>query len=104
MEVLKPVYSVHLLQPPALESEANIYLCLLILTAGRKSCPLCPEEKFKACYSHKLRRHLQNLHWKVYVEFESKWFSLAANFLFQHTFESCYFGLAANSCVNILLG
>ncbi|MED6246522.1 hypothetical protein ATANTOWER_019260 [Ataeniobius toweri] len=36
--------------------------------AGRKSCPLCPEEKFKACYSHKLRRHLQNLHWKVYVE------------------------------------
>uniref|UniRef100_A0A673IBD1 tRNA (guanine(27)-N(2))-dimethyltransferase n=1 Tax=Sinocyclocheilus rhinocerous TaxID=307959 RepID=A0A673IBD1_9TELE len=40
--------------------------------AGRKSCPLCPEEKFKACYSHKLRRHLQNLHWKVYVEFESQ--------------------------------
>ncbi|KAM8889704.1 TRMT1-like protein [Synchiropus picturatus] len=38
--------------------------------AGRKPCPLCPEEKFKACYSHKLRRHLQNLHWKVYVEFE----------------------------------
>ncbi|XP_018609791.1 TRMT1-like protein [Scleropages formosus] len=38
--------------------------------AGRKACPLCPEEKFKACYSHKLRRHLQNLHWKVYVEFE----------------------------------
>ncbi|RVE73749.1 hypothetical protein OJAV_G00034330 [Oryzias javanicus] len=38
--------------------------------AGRKSCPLCPEEKFKASYSHKLRRHLQNLHWKVYVEFE----------------------------------
>ncbi|XP_043985942.1 TRMT1-like protein [Gambusia affinis] len=38
--------------------------------AGRKSCPLCPEEKFKACYSHKLRRHLQNLHWKVYVEFK----------------------------------
>ncbi|KAM4739665.1 TRMT1-like protein isoform 3-T3 [Anableps anableps] len=39
-------------------------------SAGRKSCPLCPEEKFKACYSHKLRRHLQNLHWKVYVEFK----------------------------------
>uniref|UniRef100_A0A8C9WND8 tRNA (guanine(26)-N(2))-dimethyltransferase n=1 Tax=Scleropages formosus TaxID=113540 RepID=A0A8C9WND8_SCLFO len=39
-------------------------------SAGRKACPLCPEEKFKACYSHKLRRHLQNLHWKVYVEFE----------------------------------
>nr|XP_015210550.1 PREDICTED: TRMT1-like protein isoform X3 [Lepisosteus oculatus] len=38
--------------------------------AGRKACPLCPEEKFKACYSHKLRRHLQNLHWKVYAEFE----------------------------------
>ncbi|XP_066533536.1 TRMT1-like protein isoform X1 [Hoplias malabaricus] len=40
--------------------------------AGKKSCPLCPEEKFKACYSHKLRRHLQNLHWKVYVEFEGQ--------------------------------
>ncbi|KAM9410250.1 TRMT1-like protein [Pholidichthys leucotaenia] len=40
--------------------------------AGRKSCPLCPEEKFKACYSHKLRRHLQNLHWKVFVEFEGQ--------------------------------
>ncbi|XP_030427698.1 TRMT1-like protein isoform X2 [Gopherus evgoodei] len=38
--------------------------------AGRKPCPLCPEEKFKACYSHKLHRHLQNLHWKVSVEFE----------------------------------
>ncbi|NXO92016.1 TRM1L protein, partial [Certhia brachydactyla] len=36
----------------------------------RKPCPLCPEEKFKACYSHKLHRHLQNLHWKVSVEFE----------------------------------
>uniref|UniRef100_A0A3Q3FLZ4 tRNA (guanine(26)-N(2))-dimethyltransferase n=1 Tax=Kryptolebias marmoratus TaxID=37003 RepID=A0A3Q3FLZ4_KRYMA len=43
---------------------------LVDLNAGRKSCPLCPEDKFKACYSHKLRRHLQNLHWKVYVEFE----------------------------------
>ncbi|XP_047230597.1 TRMT1-like protein isoform X2 [Girardinichthys multiradiatus] len=41
---------------------------LVDLNGGRKSCPLCPEEKFKACYSHKLRRHLQNLHWKVYVE------------------------------------
>uniref|UniRef100_A0A8D2J3Z0 tRNA (guanine(27)-N(2))-dimethyltransferase n=2 Tax=Varanus komodoensis TaxID=61221 RepID=A0A8D2J3Z0_VARKO len=37
---------------------------------GKKSCPLCPEEKFKACYGHKLHRHLQNLHWKVSVEFE----------------------------------
>ncbi|NWW02192.1 TRM1L protein, partial [Oreocharis arfaki] len=36
----------------------------------KKPCPLCPEEKFKACYSHKLHRHLQNLHWKVSVEFE----------------------------------
>ncbi|XP_074923966.1 tRNA (guanine(27)-N(2))-dimethyltransferase isoform X2 [Chelonoidis abingdonii] len=40
------------------------------VAAGRKPCPLCPEEKFKACYSHKLHRHLQNLHWKVSVEFE----------------------------------
>ncbi|KAK6484721.1 TRMT1-like protein [Huso huso] len=37
---------------------------------GKKLCPLCSEEKFKACYNHKLRRHLQNLHWKVSVEFE----------------------------------
>uniref|UniRef100_A0A8C7YB43 tRNA (guanine(26)-N(2))-dimethyltransferase n=1 Tax=Oryzias sinensis TaxID=183150 RepID=A0A8C7YB43_9TELE len=42
----------------------------VLQTTGRKSCPLCPEEKFKACYSHKLRRHLQNLHWKVFAEFE----------------------------------
>ncbi|KAH0618303.1 hypothetical protein JD844_017372 [Phrynosoma platyrhinos] len=42
----------------------------LQLAAGKMSCPLCPEEKFKACYAHKLHRHLQNLHWKVSVEFE----------------------------------
>ncbi|KAM6415197.1 LOW QUALITY PROTEIN: TRMT1-like protein [Rhynochetos jubatus] len=36
----------------------------------KKTCPLCPEEKYKACYSYKLHRHLQNLHWKVSVEFE----------------------------------
>ncbi|XP_012983861.1 TRMT1-like protein isoform X2 [Melopsittacus undulatus] len=36
----------------------------------KKPCPLCPEEKFRACYNHKLHRHLQNLHWKVSVEFE----------------------------------
>ena len=58
-----------------LDCTQTLYLCLFTLvylspTAGRKSCPLCPEEKFKACYSHKLRRHLHNLHWKVYVEFE----------------------------------
>uniref|UniRef100_A0A8D2BB18 tRNA (guanine(27)-N(2))-dimethyltransferase n=1 Tax=Sciurus vulgaris TaxID=55149 RepID=A0A8D2BB18_SCIVU len=41
------------------------------LDAGNKqACPLCPKEKFRACNSHKLRRHLQNLHWKVSVEFE----------------------------------
>ncbi|XP_064371631.1 TRMT1-like protein isoform X2 [Dromaius novaehollandiae] len=38
--------------------------------AEKKPCPLCPEDKFKACYSHKLHRHLQNLHWKISVEFE----------------------------------
>lgn len=38
----------------------------------KKPCPLCPEEKFKACYGHKLHRHLQNLHWKISVEFEGK--------------------------------
>ncbi|XP_077013334.1 tRNA (guanine(27)-N(2))-dimethyltransferase isoform X2 [Tamandua tetradactyla] len=37
---------------------------------SKQSCPLCPTEKFRACNSHKLRRHLQNLHWKVSVEFE----------------------------------
>ncbi|CAN9500295.1 unnamed protein product [Ophioblennius macclurei] len=39
-------------------------------SAGRKSCPLCPDDKFKSSYSHKLRRHLVNLHWKVSVEFK----------------------------------
>ncbi|XP_013377149.1 PREDICTED: TRMT1-like protein isoform X2 [Chinchilla lanigera] len=37
---------------------------------NKQACPLCPNEKFRACNSHKLRRHLQNLHWKVSVEFE----------------------------------
>ncbi|XP_061239466.1 TRMT1-like protein isoform X2 [Bos javanicus] len=42
------------------------------LDAGNKqACPLCPKEKFRACNSHKLHRHLQNLHWKVSVEFEA---------------------------------
>ncbi|KAL8178136.1 UNVERIFIED_CONTAM: TRMT1-like protein [Gekko kuhli] len=40
------------------------------MAGNKKSCPLCPEDKFKACYAHKLHRHLQNLHWKVSVEFE----------------------------------
>ncbi|XP_004468489.1 TRMT1-like protein isoform X1 [Dasypus novemcinctus] len=41
------------------------------LDAGSKqSCPLCPMERFRACNSHKIRRHIQNLHWKVSVEFE----------------------------------
>ncbi|XP_053464221.1 TRMT1-like protein [Nycticebus coucang] len=39
-------------------------------TGNKQMCPLCPMEKFRACNSHKLRRHLQNLHWKVSVEFE----------------------------------
>ncbi|XP_065601660.1 TRMT1-like protein isoform X3 [Cyrtonyx montezumae] len=42
----------------------------LHITAQKKPCPLCPEDKFKACYGHKLHRHLQNLHWKISVEFE----------------------------------
>lgn len=40
------------------------------MAAGKKSCPLCPEEKFKPSYVHKLHRHLENVHWKVSVEFE----------------------------------
>uniref|UniRef100_A0A8D2PU72 tRNA (guanine(26)-N(2))-dimethyltransferase n=1 Tax=Zosterops lateralis melanops TaxID=1220523 RepID=A0A8D2PU72_ZOSLA len=43
---------------------------LIVFSDERKPCPLCPEEKFRACYSPKLHRHLQNLHWKVSVEFE----------------------------------
>uniref|UniRef100_A0A9L0RIM4 tRNA (guanine(27)-N(2))-dimethyltransferase n=1 Tax=Equus caballus TaxID=9796 RepID=A0A9L0RIM4_HORSE len=39
-------------------------------TGNKQACPLCPKEKFRACNNHKLRRHLQNLHWKVSVEFE----------------------------------
>ncbi|XP_006250055.1 TRMT1-like protein isoform X2 [Rattus norvegicus] len=39
-------------------------------TENIQTCPLCPKEKFRAYSSHKLRRHLQNLHWKISVEFE----------------------------------
>ncbi|NP_001344498.1 TRMT1-like protein isoform 2 [Mus musculus] len=39
-------------------------------TENSQTCPLCPKEKFRAYSSHKLRRHLQNLHWKISVEFE----------------------------------
>ncbi|XP_027273199.1 TRMT1-like protein isoform X4 [Cricetulus griseus] len=39
-------------------------------TEKSHTCPLCPKEKFRACSSQKLRRHLQNLHWKISVEFE----------------------------------
>ncbi|XP_010630042.1 TRMT1-like protein isoform X2 [Fukomys damarensis] len=41
-----------------------------LVTGNKQACPLCPKEKFRACNSHKLHRHLQNLHWKVSVEFE----------------------------------
>ncbi|XP_073464481.1 TRMT1-like protein isoform X2 [Aquarana catesbeiana] len=36
----------------------------------KKPCPLCPEDLFRSCHINKLLRHLQNLHWKVSVEFE----------------------------------
>ncbi|XP_040292302.1 TRMT1-like protein [Bufo bufo] len=36
----------------------------------KKPCPLCPEHRFRSCHINKLLRHLQNLHWKVSVEFE----------------------------------
>lgn len=36
----------------------------------KKPCPLCPENRFRSCQINKLLRHLQNLHWKVSVEFE----------------------------------
>ncbi|XP_006980001.1 tRNA (guanine(27)-N(2))-dimethyltransferase isoform X2 [Peromyscus maniculatus bairdii] len=39
-------------------------------TENSRTCPLCPKEKFRAYSNHKLRRHLQNLHWKISVEFE----------------------------------
>lgn len=63
----------------------KIFICCRS-SAGRKSCPLCPEEKFKACYSHKLRRHLQNLHWKVYVEFEGRKMLRAASTWMQNKY------------------
>uniref|UniRef100_H3AIV7 tRNA (guanine(27)-N(2))-dimethyltransferase n=1 Tax=Latimeria chalumnae TaxID=7897 RepID=H3AIV7_LATCH len=51
-------------------SAGSVLMIAHLLAPGKKPCPLCPEEKFKSCYSYKLRRHLQNLHWKVSVEFE----------------------------------
>ncbi|XP_069808192.1 TRMT1-like protein [Dendropsophus ebraccatus] len=36
----------------------------------KKTCPLCPDNRYKPCSLSKLFRHLQNLHWKVSVEFE----------------------------------
>ncbi|KAM3922820.1 TRMT1-like protein isoform 2-T2 [Leptodactylus fuscus] len=36
----------------------------------KKPCPLCPEHRFRSCHISKLLKHLQNLHWKVSVEFE----------------------------------
>ncbi|KAG8436534.1 hypothetical protein GDO86_007587 [Hymenochirus boettgeri] len=36
----------------------------------KKPCPLCPEDTFKPCLINKLLKHLQNLHWKVSVEYE----------------------------------
>uniref|UniRef100_U3ILE6 tRNA (guanine(27)-N(2))-dimethyltransferase n=1 Tax=Anas platyrhynchos platyrhynchos TaxID=8840 RepID=U3ILE6_ANAPP len=51
-------------------SEGEFTLAVSLKTDLHKPCPLCPEEKFKACYGHKLHRHLQNLHWKISVEFE----------------------------------
>ncbi|XP_069087601.1 TRMT1-like protein isoform X3 [Pleurodeles waltl] len=60
-----------------LEELANITNELLSGDSGqdhgpaiRKSCPLCPEEYFRACHANKLFRHLQNLHWKISVEYE----------------------------------
>lgn len=47
--------------------------CLFVFSDEKKPCPLCPEEKLKACYGPKLHRHLQNLHWKVSVEFEGNY-------------------------------
>lgn len=60
-----------------LEELANITDELLSGDSGqdhgpaiRKACPLCPEEYFRACHVNKLFRHLQNLHWKISVEYE----------------------------------
>ncbi|XP_075702940.1 tRNA (guanine(27)-N(2))-dimethyltransferase [Rhinoderma darwinii] len=35
----------------------------------KKPCPLCTENRFRSCHINKLLKHLQNLHWKVSVEF-----------------------------------
>uniref|UniRef100_S4RMN3 tRNA (guanine(26)-N(2))-dimethyltransferase n=1 Tax=Petromyzon marinus TaxID=7757 RepID=S4RMN3_PETMA len=39
-----------------------------VRAGGKRACPLCSEEKFRPTYNHKLKRHLQNLHWKVSLE------------------------------------
>ncbi|KAM8930718.1 tRNA (guanine(27)-N(2))-dimethyltransferase [Pelodytes ibericus] len=36
----------------------------------KKPCPLCAEQRFRPCHVNKLHKHLQNLHWKVSVDFE----------------------------------
>ncbi|KAM4642755.1 TRMT1-like protein isoform 2-T2 [Discoglossus pictus] len=38
--------------------------------SDKNVCPLCPKEKYRPCHVNKLLKHLQNLHWRVSVEFE----------------------------------
>ncbi|XP_073539710.1 TRMT1-like protein isoform X2 [Phyllobates terribilis] len=36
----------------------------------KKPCPLCPQNRYRSCHINKLLKHLQNLHWKVSVEYD----------------------------------
>ncbi|XP_078721753.1 tRNA (guanine(27)-N(2))-dimethyltransferase isoform X1 [Lampetra fluviatilis] len=50
------------------ESLEDLENLIQVDTGGKRACPLCSEEKFRPTYNHKLKRHLQNLHWKVSLE------------------------------------
>ncbi|XP_061406247.1 TRMT1-like protein [Lethenteron reissneri] len=54
------------------ESLEDLENLIQVDTGGKRACPLCSEEKFRPTYNHKLKRHLQNLHWKVSLECNGK--------------------------------
>ncbi|XP_057625543.1 TRMT1-like protein isoform X1 [Chionomys nivalis] len=58
------------LEKLAFVAEVDVDTASSLNSENSHTCPLCPKEKFRAYSSQKLRRHLQNLHWKISVEFE----------------------------------
>lgn len=58
------------LEKLAFVAEGDVDTASSLNSENSHTCPLCPKEKFRAYSSQKLRRHLQNLHWKISVEFE----------------------------------